>query len=115
MTRDNSWKNGVMSGGVPYEGKWDIPMSEKKALPNSGANKDTGKPWPEALKYTNTTAPAASPAAAPAAPVPAVSANSTLSQRNKTGEFGGDGGQDYSKRNMTRETGGDGGQDYQKK
>ena len=87
MTRDNSWRNGVMSGGVPYDGKWDIPMSEKKALPNTGTNKDTGKPWPEALKYTNTTA----------------AANAGLSQRsdsgrNTTNQFNGDGGMDYHKK-----------------
>jgi hypothetical protein len=82
MTKANSWKNGVMSGGVPYDGKWDIPMSEKKALPNSGVNKDTGKPWPEALKYTNTTA----------------AAQRSDSGRNTTNQFNGDGGMDYHKK-----------------
>jgi hypothetical protein len=28
MTKENSWTNGVMSGGADYNGTEDVPMSE---------------------------------------------------------------------------------------
>ena len=66
MTASNSWRNGVMkvagteaSATPAEEQKYDIPMHEVKPLANQAANVN-GKMGPQALKYENTTAPAAS-------------------------------------------------------
>lgn len=57
MTRDNSWRNGVMTGGPTPEPTTDIPMHERLPLANQAENVN-GKMGPAALKYTNTTAAA---------------------------------------------------------
>ena len=66
MTAQNSWRNGVMkkageeaSAAPAEEQKYDIPMHEVKPLAWQAENA-SGKKGPIALKYENTTAPAAS-------------------------------------------------------
>jgi hypothetical protein len=56
MTKDNSWRNGVMSGPVSNKTQ-DIPMHEIKPLAYQEENA-SGNKGPVALKFTNTTAAA---------------------------------------------------------
>jgi hypothetical protein len=72
MTLENEWKNGVMSSGtdLPADGTYNIPMSEKKALP-----------YPEAatgVKYVNTTGTANSTAQANSTALSIASVSKTL-------------------------------------